>query len=85
VNREYAIEQLSETHAAALRLRGRGYDDDAIAAALSLPPEAVPELLRIADQKLAALVAGSSTGAARHTAPFGLQGTAESDAKGVSK
>jgi DNA-directed RNA polymerase specialized sigma24 family protein len=58
VNRERAIEQLPETHAAALRLRGRGFDDDAIAAALSLPPEAVPELLQIADEKLATLIAG---------------------------
>jgi DNA-directed RNA polymerase specialized sigma24 family protein len=85
VNREHAIEQLPETHAAVLRLRGRGYDDDAIAAALSLPPEAVPELLRIADRKLAALVAGSSTGSAPPTAPSALQGAADSDAKGVSK
>jgi hypothetical protein len=57
VNRERAIEQLPETHAAALRLRERGFDDDAIAAALFLLPEAVPELLQIADDKLAALVA----------------------------
>jgi DNA-directed RNA polymerase specialized sigma24 family protein len=85
VNRERAIEQLPETHAAALRLRGRGYDDDAIAAALSLPPEAVAELLRIADQKLAAVVAGSSTSSGPPTAPSALQEAADSDAKGVSK
>ncbi len=59
MNRERAIDQLPETHAAAIMLRGRGFDDDAIAAALSLPPEAVPELLRIADAKLAALGADS--------------------------
>jgi len=57
MNRERAIDQLPETHAAAIRLRGRGFDDPAIAAHLSVPPEAVPELLRIADEKLAALVA----------------------------
>jgi hypothetical protein len=57
VNRERAIEQLPETHAAALRLRARGFDDDAIAAALAVPPEAVPGLLQIADEKLAALLA----------------------------
>jgi hypothetical protein len=57
MDRERAIEQLPETYAAALRLRGRGFDDDAIAAALSLTPEAVPPLLLIADAKLALLVA----------------------------
>jgi DNA-directed RNA polymerase specialized sigma24 family protein len=57
VNRERAIEKLPETHAAALRLRGRGFDDDAIAAALTLQPEAVPVLLQLAEEKLAALVA----------------------------
>ena len=61
MNRERAIEQLPETHAAAVRLRGRGFDDDQIAAALLLPPEAVPELLRTADEKLAALAASTGT------------------------
>jgi hypothetical protein len=56
MNRDEAIEQLPETHAAALRLRGRGFDHDAIAAALLLPAEAVPQLLEVADSKLAALV-----------------------------
>jgi DNA-directed RNA polymerase specialized sigma24 family protein len=60
MNCERAIDQLPETHAAAIRLRGRGFDDPAIAARLSVPPEAVPELLRIADEKLAALVADNS-------------------------
>jgi DNA-directed RNA polymerase specialized sigma24 family protein len=69
MNREQAIEQLPETHAAAVRLRGRGFDDDAIATALSLPPEAVPELLRIADQKLATLVESSTPSAGRGADP----------------
>ena len=60
MDRERAIEQLPETYSAALRLRGRGFDDDAIAAALSLTPEAVPPLLLIADAKLALLVAQDS-------------------------
>jgi DNA-directed RNA polymerase specialized sigma24 family protein len=55
VDREQAIEQLPETHAAAIRLRARGYDDDAIATALALSREAIPPLLRLADDKLAAL------------------------------
>jgi hypothetical protein len=62
VDREQALEQLPETHAAALRLRSRGLDDDAIAAALTLEPEAVALLLQIADAKLAALLAERPTG-----------------------
>jgi len=84
VNRERVIEQLPETHAAALRLRGRGFDDEAIAAALSLPPEAVPELLRMADQKLAALVADSSSGPARQAAASPARAAEDSDARGES-
>jgi hypothetical protein len=53
---EAAFSRLPETHAAALRLRARGFDDDAIAAALVLEPEAVAPLLRIAEAKLGALV-----------------------------
>jgi len=52
------MEQLPETHAAALRLRGRGFDDEAIADALAIPPQGIPELLRVADHKLAALMKG---------------------------
>jgi len=58
VNRERAIEQLPETHAAALRLRARGFDDEAIADALAIPPQGIPALLRVADDKLAALMKG---------------------------
>jgi hypothetical protein len=56
VDREDALEQLPETHAAALRLRSRGFDDDAIAAALGLEPDSVGPLLEVADAKLAALL-----------------------------
>lgn len=61
MDREPAIELLPETHAAAVRMRSRGFDDDAIAAALSVPVEAVPELLRLADEKLAALMRGGTS------------------------
>ena len=57
MDRNHAIEQLPETYATAVRLRARGFDDDAIAAALSLAPEAVAPLLKIADAKLAELTA----------------------------
>jgi hypothetical protein len=52
---ETAFSRLPDTHAAALRLRARGFDDDAIAAALRVEPHAVAPLLRIAEAKLGAL------------------------------
>jgi hypothetical protein len=52
---EAAIGRLPKTHASAVRLRERGFDDDAIARALELEPAAVGPLLAIADAKLAAL------------------------------
>lgn len=52
---EAAVSRLPEAHAAALRLRARGFDDDAIASALALEPSAVAPLLQIAEAKLAAL------------------------------
>jgi DNA-directed RNA polymerase specialized sigma24 family protein len=54
---EDAFGRLPETHAAALRLRARGFDHDGIAAALVLDPSAVASLVRIAEAKLAALAA----------------------------
>lgn len=56
MDRERALEQLPETHVSALRLRDRGFDDDAIARALSMAPDAVPAVLQLADEKLAALL-----------------------------
>jgi hypothetical protein len=52
VDRDKALEHLPETHATALRLRSRGFDDRAIAAALAIEPEAVALLLEVADAKL---------------------------------
>jgi hypothetical protein len=57
VDVEAAFARLPETHAAALRLRARGFDEDAIAAALALEPDAVAPLLRIAEAKLGRLTA----------------------------
>jgi DNA-directed RNA polymerase specialized sigma24 family protein len=59
---EAAISRLPKTHASALRLRARGFDDDAIARALDLEPDAVGPLLAIADAKLAALTRPRSAG-----------------------
>ncbi len=52
---EEAFGRLPETHAAVLRLHARGFDHDAIAAALGLEPKTVALLLRIAEAKLEAL------------------------------
>jgi hypothetical protein len=68
MEREQAMEELPEAYAVALRLRGRGFDDGAIAAALSLTPEAVPPLLCIADAKLALLI-GERSDSKRLEAP----------------
>lgn len=56
---EDAFNRLPETHAAALRLRARGFDHDGIAAALGLEPKTVGPLLRIAEAKLEALTASN--------------------------
>jgi DNA-directed RNA polymerase specialized sigma24 family protein len=64
VEREQAIEQLPEVHAEALRLRSRGLDDEALARALSLPAEAVPVLLRLAEEKLTAALLDAERGKA---------------------
>ena len=67
MDREAALERLPETHAAALRLRDCGGDNDAIASALGLDGQAVPSLLRIAEEKLAAVLASGEPGDERRT------------------
>jgi hypothetical protein len=62
MEREQAIEELPEMHAEALRLRSSGLDDQALARALSLSPEAIPLLLRMAEEKLAVLLADVERG-----------------------
>jgi DNA-directed RNA polymerase specialized sigma24 family protein len=56
---EEAYSRLPETHAAALRLRDRGFDHDAVAKTLGLELSAVTPLLRIAEAKLEALTAAN--------------------------
>jgi DNA-directed RNA polymerase specialized sigma24 family protein len=70
---EAAFSRLPETHAAALRLRARGFDDDAIAAALGLEPKAVEPLLLIAEAKLEALT-GRSGEAGEDVSPMSERG-----------
>jgi DNA-directed RNA polymerase specialized sigma24 family protein len=82
MDREQAIEQLPETHAAAIRLRARGFDDNAIAQALHVQVEAVPSLLEIADQKLAALIAGRVAPQGRDEYGQRSQSLPQIDAKG---
>jgi len=49
------LEHLPETYALALRLRGEGLDDDAIARVLHIETESVGPLLDLAQSKLAGL------------------------------
>jgi hypothetical protein len=66
---EGAISRLPEMHAAAIRMRARGFDNDAIAKQLGLERWAVTTLLAIADAKLAALTAGFTDAETRECAP----------------
>lgn len=52
-----ALNELPEVHAAALRLHRAGTDAAGIAAALGIEVEAVAPLLRVAEAKLASLLA----------------------------
>jgi DNA-directed RNA polymerase specialized sigma24 family protein len=55
MDEESVLARLPEAYAAALRLRGQGLDEEAIAAQLELEPQAVGPLLRLAKAKLVAL------------------------------
>jgi hypothetical protein len=57
MDRAEALPQLPEAYARALFLRERGASPDDIAGDLDIVVEAVPSLLRLADAKLAALLA----------------------------
>jgi hypothetical protein len=57
MDRQTALLELATAHAVALRLHDAGAGDDAIAQALGIPVTCVADLLRIADAKLAALLA----------------------------
>ena len=59
MDRGAAIDRLPEAYANALRLYDQGHDNEAIAAQLNLPPEAVGPLLRLAAPKLQTIVAAS--------------------------
>jgi DNA-directed RNA polymerase specialized sigma24 family protein len=56
MNRADAVKLLPVTYARALTLRDTGCDNDAIAAALGIVPEAIGPLLRLADAKLQQLL-----------------------------
>jgi hypothetical protein len=55
VDRDALIDRLSEAHAVALRLSDAGQGDEVVAAALGVPVESVPQLLAVAEAKLAHL------------------------------
>jgi hypothetical protein len=56
VDRDQALMQLATAHAVALRLRELGASDETIATALAIPVQSVPNLIAIAESKLAALL-----------------------------
>jgi DNA-directed RNA polymerase specialized sigma24 family protein len=62
MDRQTALLELATAHAVALRLHDAGAGDDAIAQALGIPVKSVADLLRIADAKLAALLADDRCG-----------------------
>jgi DNA-directed RNA polymerase specialized sigma24 family protein len=52
-----ALEELPEVHAAVIRMHRAGMTAAGIAGELGIEPEAVPPLLRVAEAKLASLLA----------------------------
>jgi DNA-directed RNA polymerase specialized sigma24 family protein len=61
MDRGTAIDCLPEAYANALRLYDQGHDNEAIAARLNLPPEAVAPLLRLAAAKLQTILAANES------------------------
>jgi DNA-directed RNA polymerase specialized sigma24 family protein len=57
MDRGAALDRLPETYANALHLRDAGLSDDAIATRFGIPLEAIAALLRMAEAKLARLMA----------------------------
>jgi DNA-directed RNA polymerase specialized sigma24 family protein len=57
MDRQTALLDLPTAHAVALRLHAAGAADEAVAQALGIPVTSVAGLLRIAEAKLAALLA----------------------------
>jgi DNA-directed RNA polymerase specialized sigma24 family protein len=61
MDRGTAIDRLPEAYANALRLCDQGHDNEAIAARLNLPPEAVGPLLRLAAAKLQTILTANES------------------------
>jgi hypothetical protein len=57
VNRSSALRLLPAPHAVAIRLRDEGHGNHMIAVALEMDDDQVPMMLRVADSKLANLMA----------------------------
>jgi hypothetical protein len=60
--REGGLRRLPAPYSLALRLRDAGVDDTVICGYVAVEPEALPMLLEIAEEKLAAACASPSTG-----------------------
>jgi DNA-directed RNA polymerase specialized sigma24 family protein len=61
MDRGTAIDRLPEAYANALRLYDQGHDNEAIAARLNLPPEAVGPLLHLATAKLQTILTANES------------------------
>jgi hypothetical protein len=60
MDREAAMQELATAHAVALRMHDAGASDEAIAQALAIPRTSVPCAIRIAGEKLDALLLKSA-------------------------
>jgi DNA-directed RNA polymerase specialized sigma24 family protein len=61
MDRTTAIDQLPEAYARVLRLRDQGFSDEQLATLVAVPREALGPLLRLAEAKLARLLAEPPT------------------------
>lgn len=59
MDRKAALLELATAYAVAIRLRDAGAADGSVAQALGIPIESVPSVLRMADAKLAVLLAAA--------------------------
>jgi DNA-directed RNA polymerase specialized sigma24 family protein len=69
MDRAAALTRLPETYAQALRLRDAGLSEDSIASRLGVPTEAMTLLLRLAEAKVARLMAAPESALPEHDFP----------------
>jgi DNA-directed RNA polymerase specialized sigma24 family protein len=62
MDRDAALQELPQSYAVALRLRDRGIPEPEIAEIVGISPEGLPAHLRLAEAKLARLLAADQEG-----------------------